>query len=153
MALRLIPAALAFLVLGAHFLRAGHLALVVVALAIVALFFVQRPWAARAVQGALVLGALEWLRTLALLALERRAAGAPYLRMTLILAGVALATALSLLAFRSHAVKEHFRGKKHVLGLRLGSTENAILCTDLLQSLLARGLCLDGPVLCGIGGG
>jgi hypothetical protein len=109
MALRLIPAALAFLVLGAHFLRAGHLVLVVVALAIVALFFVQRPWAARAVQGALVLGALEWLRTLVLLALERRAAGAPYLRMTLILAGVALATALSLLAFRSHAVKEHFR--------------------------------------------
>jgi hypothetical protein len=43
MAPRLLPAALAFLVLGAHFLRAGHLALVVVAL-----FFVRRPWAARA---------------------------------------------------------------------------------------------------------
>jgi hypothetical protein len=48
MAPRLLPAALAFLVLGAHFLRAGHLALVVVALAVVALFFVRRPWAARA---------------------------------------------------------------------------------------------------------
>jgi len=53
--------------------------------------------------------ALEWLRTLTLLASERRAAGAPYLRMTLILVGVALATAFSLLAFRSRAVKEHFR--------------------------------------------
>jgi len=109
MALRLLPAALALVVLGAHFLRAGHLVLVVVTLAVVALLFVRRSLAARAVQGALVLGTLEWLRTLAFLASERRAAGAPYLRMTLILAGVALATALSLLAFRTHAVKEHFR--------------------------------------------
>jgi len=109
MALRLLPAALALVVLGAHFLRAGHLALVAVTLAVVALLFVRRSPAARAVQSALVLGTLEWIRTLALLAGERRAAGAPYLRMTLILAGVALATAFSLLAFRSHAVKEHFR--------------------------------------------
>ena len=109
MALRLLPAVLALLVLAAHFLRAGHLALVAAALAVVVLFFVRRPWAARAVEGALALGAFEWLRTLALLAAERREAGAPYLRMTLILAGVALATALSLLAFRSRAVKEHFR--------------------------------------------
>ena len=107
-ALRLLPAALALLVLGAHFLRARQLGLVTGALALVPLLFVRRTWAARAVEGALVLGVLEWLRTLALLALERRAAGAPYLRMTLILAGVALATALSLLAFRSRAVKEHF---------------------------------------------
>jgi putative transposase len=28
-------------------------------------------------------------------------------------------------------------GEKHVLGLRLGSTENAVLCTDLVQSLPA----------------
>jgi hypothetical protein len=108
MALRLLPAALALLVLGAHFVRAGHLALVAAALALVALLFVRRPWAARIVQVALVLGAVEWLRTLAVLAQERRAAGAPYLRMTLILASVALATALSLLTFRSRALKEHF---------------------------------------------
>jgi hypothetical protein len=108
MALRLLPAALALVVLGAHFLRAGHLALVAVTLAVVALLFVRRSLAARTVQSALVLGTLEWLRTLALLAGERRAAGAPYLRMTLILAGVALVTALALLAFHSRAVKEHF---------------------------------------------
>jgi hypothetical protein len=108
-ALRLFPVALALLVLGAHFLRAGQVTLVVVALATVAFLFVRRPWAARALQVALGLGALEWLRTLALLAGERRAAGVPYLRMTLILAGVALATALSLLAFRSRRVREHFR--------------------------------------------
>lgn len=107
--LRLFPVALLLLVLGAHFLRAGNLALVAAALFAALLLFVRHPWAARAVQFALGLGALEWLRTLALLAGERRATGVPYLRMTLILAGVALATALSLLAFRSRTVKEHFR--------------------------------------------
>ena len=44
-------------------------------------------------------------------------------------------------------------GKKNVLGLRLGSTENAVLCTDLLQELLGRGLQIDGSVLCVIDGG
>ena len=107
--LRLFPVALALLVLGAHFLRAGNLAAVAAALFAALLLFVRRPWAARALQVGLGLGALEWLRTLALLAGERRAAGVPYLRMTLILAGVAFATALSLLAFRSRRVREHFR--------------------------------------------
>ncbi len=44
-------------------------------------------------------------------------------------------------------------GHKEPLGLRLGSTENAVVCTDLLQDLLARGLTLDGRVLCVIDGG
>lgn len=44
-------------------------------------------------------------------------------------------------------------GRKVPLGLRLGSTENAVMCTDLLQDLLARGLTVDGRVLCVIDGG
>jgi transposase-like protein len=44
-------------------------------------------------------------------------------------------------------------GIKVPLGSRLGSTENAVLCTELLQDLLARGLALDGRVLCVIDGG
>jgi len=44
-------------------------------------------------------------------------------------------------------------GGKIPLGLRLGSTENAVVCTELLQDLLARGLTLDGRVLCVIDGG
>jgi len=44
-------------------------------------------------------------------------------------------------------------GHKEPLGLRLGSTENAVVCTELLQDLLARGLTLDGRVLCVIDGG
>jgi putative transposase len=44
-------------------------------------------------------------------------------------------------------------GKKHVLGLRLGSTENATLCTELLQEILSRGLKLPPRVLCVVDGG
>ncbi len=44
-------------------------------------------------------------------------------------------------------------GGKIPLGLRLGSTENAVVCTELLQDLLARGLTLEGRVLWVIDGG
>jgi transposase-like protein len=44
-------------------------------------------------------------------------------------------------------------GQKIPLGLRLGSTENAVVCTELLQDLLARGVSVEGRVLCVIDGG
>ncbi|MFI5091439.1 MAG: IS256 family transposase [Terriglobales bacterium] len=44
-------------------------------------------------------------------------------------------------------------GNKHVLGLRMGSTENAILCTEFLQDLLKRGMKVSRPLLCVIDGG
>jgi transposase-like protein len=44
-------------------------------------------------------------------------------------------------------------GSKVVLGLWQGSTENAALCTSLLQDLLERGLKINGKVLCVIDGG
>ncbi len=44
-------------------------------------------------------------------------------------------------------------GEKKPLGLRLGSTENAVVCTALLHDLLGRGLSLADRVLCVIDGG
>jgi putative transposase len=44
-------------------------------------------------------------------------------------------------------------GRKVVLGLGRGSTENAVLCTALLNDLRERGLKVDGRVLCVIDGG
>jgi putative transposase len=44
-------------------------------------------------------------------------------------------------------------GTKTTLGLWQGSTENAALCTSLLQDLIGRGLKLDGKILCVIDGG
>jgi putative transposase len=45
------------------------------------------------------------------------------------------------------------RGDKLPLGLWLGSTENATVCTALLQNLLERGLRVEHPILCIIDGG
>ena len=44
-------------------------------------------------------------------------------------------------------------GTKQPLGLWQGSTENAAICTSLLQDLLGRGLKLDDKILCVIDGG
>jgi hypothetical protein len=92
---RLLPAALATLLLGAHFFRARQLAAVALCLALLALLFVARAWAARTVQVALALGVLVWLRTAWLFAAARRALGAPSVRLWVILGGVAAFTALA----------------------------------------------------------
>jgi transposase-like protein len=44
-------------------------------------------------------------------------------------------------------------GTKVPLGLWQGSTENAIICTELLQNLIKRGLRIERPILCVIDGG
>jgi transposase-like protein len=44
-------------------------------------------------------------------------------------------------------------GRKEPLGVSVGSTENAAVCTALLQDLLARGLPIAGRLLCVIDGG
>lgn len=44
-------------------------------------------------------------------------------------------------------------GTKVPLGLALGSTENAVVATDLLQNLVSRGLRIEGAILCVIDGG
>ncbi len=107
-ALRLVPVVLALAVLAAHFYRSGELAGVAVAVVLAALLFVRRPWAAWIVQAGLALGAIEWLRTMAGLIALRESMGAPYLRLALILGGVALLTAACVLVFRSRAVRAHF---------------------------------------------
>jgi hypothetical protein len=101
--------AVALAVLGAHFWRAGEVALALLAVALVALLLVRKPWAARTLQVALALGAIEWLRTLATLVAERQSMGAPFARLATILGGVALATALCALAFQSRAMRERYR--------------------------------------------
>ena len=84
---------LALVVLAAHFYRAGLLPLAAMSFGCIALIFVARPLASRVLQGVLVLGTLEWLRTAWVLAQHRIEAGLPYLRMVVILAIVAAITA------------------------------------------------------------
>jgi len=102
------PVLLSLLLLAAHFYRAQNLLLAVAALLSLALLLTRKPWAARAVQVALGLGALEWLRTLAVLVQERSAMGQPWLRLALILGAVATFSALSTLVFRHPRVRARF---------------------------------------------
>lgn len=107
--LALLPALLSLLVLAAHFLRAGSVVLVAASIALAFMSLVRRPWALRLLQGALLLGCAEWLRTLAGRVAERSASGAPWLRMALILGAVALVAALSALALESAPARRWFR--------------------------------------------
>ena len=100
---------LAAILLAAHFYRAGHLALAALSVGVLVLLAVQRAWAARVLQLALLAGAFEWLRTLAMFASTRMALGQPYLRLTLILVAVAVFTAVSAAVFQQSAVRRRYR--------------------------------------------
>jgi hypothetical protein len=98
--LRALPVVLAALVLAAHFYRARSIPLAAAALALPLLLLVRERWSARAVQAGLLLGALEWVRTLAFFASQRMEVGRPWGRLAVILGVVAALTALSALAVR-----------------------------------------------------
>jgi hypothetical protein len=99
------PVVLSILVLGAHFLRDNLWVGVFACLLLTALLFLRRPWVVRLVQAALVLGALEWLRTMYALASMRALHGQPYGRMLVILGVVAAVTLCSALLFQSKTLK------------------------------------------------
>lgn len=106
--LQLLPVSLSLMVLAAHFLFHGNPLLTLASLAMVGLLFVRRAWAARTVQVYLVLGSIEWVRTLIFRLLERKALGQPYVRFAFILGTVAVATAASAFIFRRAQVRERF---------------------------------------------
>lgn len=85
----------ALLLLAAHFYRAELYVVALLAAAGVALLASRARWATAALQVALALGTLEWLRTLASFAMQRAALGQSWLRLALILGAVALFTALA----------------------------------------------------------
>jgi len=101
--------ALALLLLGAHFFRAGFVPLAAACVVLLVLLFVRSPWSARVLQAALALGTLEWLRTAWGFASARAAAGQPYTRLLVILGSVALVTALAAWLLRSRSARAHFR--------------------------------------------
>ncbi|MFN7988312.1 MAG: hypothetical protein U0529_12635 [Thermoanaerobaculia bacterium] len=114
---RALPVVLAALVLAAHFFRSRSLVLMAVSLALPFLLAVGERWSARAVQAGLLLGAVEWVRTLVFFAGQRMEAGRPWLRLALILGAVAALTALSALAVKAPP--------RHVEGAPAPGTEGA----------------------------
>ena len=100
---------IAFALLAAHFLRASQLALVALCVILPVLLAVPSRWAARSIQLALIAGAIEWSLTLVLIAQQRMASGLPYLRSSLILAGIAVFTLAAVFAFRLPAMRKRYR--------------------------------------------
>ena len=109
--LRLIPVILSFALLAAHFYRAGHPVLSALCIGVLFLLFFRKSWVPRLFQVLLVLGALEWLRSLYYFAAMRIAWDQPWTRLAIIIGAVALFTALSGLVFKSEAMRARYRTK------------------------------------------
>jgi hypothetical protein len=110
--LRLLPAIISCLLLGAHFMRMGLLPIATVCALVPPVLMLRKPWAALAVQFVLVAGSVEWVRTLIGLYAARQAAGLSGERMALILGAVAAFTLASALLFRTRALRERYGTNK-----------------------------------------
>lgn len=106
--LRLLPVIISFLLLSAHFLRAGQVVLVFVSLILIILMLARKNWVPWVMKAALLLGAVEWLRTLVVFAQMRIESGEPWTRLAVILGAVALFTAFSSLVFRNNALRKWY---------------------------------------------
>ena len=108
--LRLLPVFISFLLMSAHFLRAGQLVIAVVLLCMLLLLLIRQYWVPWVIQLILLLGAVEWLLTLYSVAQIRIGQDMPWMRMAIILGVVALMTALSCLVFRTRALRKRYTG-------------------------------------------
>lgn len=102
-ALRFVPLGLSAILLAAHFLRSGNMALVALCLAAPLILMTRTRWSVVVVQALLVVATGEWIRTALLIAQDRAAAGAPVARMFLILGTVAALTLFAALPLRTRA--------------------------------------------------
>ena len=104
-----VPVVFSLIILGAHFMRYGDLVGVIGSLVLIALLIVRRPWVVRLMQVVLILGALEWVRTLYELVQVRAAHGQPFIRMVVILGIIVAVTFCSALLFQSPTLKRIYR--------------------------------------------
>ena len=108
--LRLLPVMISFLLIAAHFYRAGLAVSAFLLLSLLLLLAIRNVWVPRVIQLFLVLAAFEWVRTLVNIAQMRIDMGVPWVRMAVILGVVALFTALSGLVFRTAALRSRYSG-------------------------------------------
>jgi len=111
--LRLLPVFISFLILAAHFLRAGQTAISYALLLLLLLLLIRQYWVPWVIQLTLLIGAGEWVRTLLSVAQMRIELGMPWTRMAIILGAVALFAVLSSLVFRNKALRERYTGDEN----------------------------------------
>jgi hypothetical protein len=109
---RLLPVFLSFLLIAAHFQRAGFSVLALLCLLAPCLLYFTRPWSIRVLQILMILSALEWIRTLMSLVQLRQEADLPWIRLAVILGSVALFTAASTFIFRCQSVRRKYYGMR-----------------------------------------
>lgn len=107
--LRLTPTALAAVLLAAHVMRGGHYILAGALAAAPCALILRASWVKRAAEVLLGAGILVWLWTAAALLAVRLQEGRPWLRMTLILAGVAAFNGLALALLQGERMRDWFR--------------------------------------------
>lgn len=109
--LRYFPIALSFLLLAAHFSRADLQLFMILSLLIPFILFIKKPWAARLIQICLIIGAVEWIRTILNLINVRTSLNEDWSRMAIILGVVALFTLLSAFIIQTKAMKKIYKHK------------------------------------------
>jgi hypothetical protein len=109
--LYLTPPSLFLLALAAHFYRRDRYLLAGLCIALIALLALPRAFVARVVSIALVAGGLVWIETAYTIAMFRVDMGQPWLRLVLILGGVALGSVLSALMFRTARLRARYSVK------------------------------------------
>ena len=106
---RLVPVFLSLVLLGAHFLfHTGQLAIAIIPLLFLVPLALRRSWVPWLTQLVLLLGTIEWLRTLYVGVSQKMAEGTDWLRYACILGAVALFTALSSLVFRGKGLRKRY---------------------------------------------
>jgi hypothetical protein len=106
--IRLFPVLLSSFLMAAHCLRSGSPVLVGSSLAFPFLLLFPKKFAARTVQIFLLIGMLEWLRTLFMIANQRIDTGMPWTRLAVILGGVALLTGASACVFLMKPLRDRY---------------------------------------------
>jgi 4-amino-4-deoxy-L-arabinose transferase-like glycosyltransferase len=99
---------LALLLLAAHFVHSGLMPLAALAVLLVGLLAVRRPWSARTLQVVLAVAVIEWILTTVGLAQLRLRHDEPYLRLAVILGSVTLLTALAACVFQHRVLRAYF---------------------------------------------
>ena len=109
MALRIALFVAAALLLGAHFLRQGNLAMVALCLAAPLLFFYHRRWVLLLLQVMAYGAAATWIVTLLHVVEQRQLTGRPWTAAAAILASVALLSLVAGLLLNSRSLGERYR--------------------------------------------
>lgn len=108
MRLRISLFVVAALLLGAHFLRAGNLALVALCVAAPLLFFWRQRWSLILLQLLAYCAAAIWIAAAVQLVQMREQMGQPWTVAAIILGSVALLTLLAGLLLNSRAIRERY---------------------------------------------